>query len=123
MALCYFALGQYIKNKNFVEEAIALDSKLWQSNILLAKSLKELVEVNQALNLFHHVAILGLVYAILNGVFHVGFHSQAIFFREAHHVKKMLLMMIEDILGILLFMYLLARSTPYLSTHFKNKKL
>ncbi len=75
LALCYFALGQYLKTKNYAKDAITLDPKLWQSNILLAKSLKELGEVNEAFNLFHYVsqensfngeALLGMADLFLN---------------------------------------------------------
>lgn len=75
LALCYFALGQYIKSKNYAEEAITLDPELWQSNIVLAKSLKELGEVEEALNLFTYVsqqgykqgeALLGMADLFLN---------------------------------------------------------
>jgi predicted O-linked N-acetylglucosamine transferase (SPINDLY family) len=56
LALCYFALGRYVKSKKYAEEAITLDPKLWQSSIVLAKSLKELGDEGGALNLFTDVS-------------------------------------------------------------------
>ena len=70
-----------------------------------------------------HVSLLALIYAGLNGVFHFGYRYHVMFFRDVHHFSQLLSMMAGDILGILLFMWLVGRVTRYLLTQLKNKKI
>lgn len=55
LAVCYFALGQHRNALTFAKAAVQLDQNLWQSEIILAKSQKELGEVNEAFQLFEEV--------------------------------------------------------------------
>jgi len=75
LAVCYFALGQHRHSLTFAKAAVQLDPHLWQSKIILAKSLKELGEVSEAFQLFDDVlnqhplngeALLGLADILLN---------------------------------------------------------
>jgi len=52
LAVCYFALGQHRDSQSFAKAAVHLDPSLWQSEIILAKSKKELGEVDEAFQLF-----------------------------------------------------------------------
>jgi predicted O-linked N-acetylglucosamine transferase (SPINDLY family) len=55
LAICYFALGQHQQSLSYAKAAIRFDPNLWQSEIILAKSQKELGEVNEAFQLFEDV--------------------------------------------------------------------
>lgn len=60
-----------------------------------------------------HVLSLGVIYGLLNGMFHVGYRYHALFIRDVHKLHEFLSMMVGDILGILIFMYLVSRLTRY----------
>ena len=75
LAVCYFALGQHRDSLSFAKAAVHLDPNLWQSEIILAKSKKELGEVDEAFQLFEKLsqqksvngeALLGLADILLN---------------------------------------------------------
>ena len=55
LAVCYFALGQHRNSLAFAKAAVHLDPNLWQSEIILAKSKKELGEVSEAFQSFDNV--------------------------------------------------------------------
>ena len=56
LAVCFFALGQHRDSLSFAEAAVHLDPSLWQSEIILAKSKKELGEVDEAFQLFKNLS-------------------------------------------------------------------
>lgn len=75
LAVCYFALGQHRNALSCAKAAVQLDQNLWQSEIILAKSQKELGEVSEAFQLFEEVlnkhphngeALVGLADILLN---------------------------------------------------------
>jgi protein O-GlcNAc transferase len=75
LAVCYFALGQHRNALTFAQAAVQLDQNLWQSEIILARSQKELGEVNEAFQLFEKIlkrhplngeALVGLADILLN---------------------------------------------------------
>jgi predicted O-linked N-acetylglucosamine transferase (SPINDLY family) len=75
LAVCYFALGQHRQSLSFAKAAVHLDQHLWQSEIILAKSKKELGEVTEAFQLFEKLsqqkpvngeALLGMADILLN---------------------------------------------------------
>lgn len=75
LAVCYFALGQHRQSLSFAKAAVQLDQNLWQSEIIVAKSKKELGEVTEAFQLFEKLsqqkpvngeAVLGLADILLN---------------------------------------------------------
>lgn len=75
LAVCYFALGQHRDALASSKTAVHLDQNLWQSEIILAKSQKELGEVNEAFQLFNDIlkkhplngeALLGMADIFLN---------------------------------------------------------
>jgi predicted O-linked N-acetylglucosamine transferase (SPINDLY family) len=75
LAVCYFALGQHRDSLSFAKAAVHLDPHLWQSEIILAKSKKELGEVTEAFQLFEKLsqqkpvngeALLGMADILLN---------------------------------------------------------
>ncbi len=69
-----------------------------------------------------HIALYSLCYAFLNSVFHFGYRYHILFLRDVHQLKAWLGMMVGDILGILFFMYFLAKTVRYLSNQLKHKK-
>lgn len=58
-----------------------------------------------------HILLVGMIYAGLNGVFHIGYEHHDLFLRDAHELNELFCMMTGDILGILLFMLLVSRFT------------
>jgi len=61
-----------------------------------------------------HVMYLSVIYAILNGLFHICYRYHALFLRDAHEIYELLSMVLGDILGIVLFMYLISKITRFL---------
>ncbi len=60
------------------------------------------------------IALLSVVYAVFNGFFHIAYRYHVLFLRDPHKTYEFLAMALGDILGILVFMLLVAKATKYL---------
>ena len=56
-----------------------------------------------------HILLMGLIYAALNGAFHVGYRYHVLFVRDVNEMRELLSMMAGDVLGILISMLLIAK--------------
>ena len=56
-----------------------------------------------------HITLIGLIYATLNGCFHLTYRYHGLFLRNGTEVHEILSMMVGDIAGILITMLLLSR--------------
>ncbi len=56
-----------------------------------------------------HITLMGLIYGVLNSVFHVGYRYHVLFVRDAHEIQEFIDMFVGDVLGILIMMLIIAK--------------
>ena len=62
------------------------------------------------------IVLLSVIYAVLNGFFHVTYRYHVLFLRDAHKLYEFFAMAIGDILGVFLFMWMVAKTFKYLAS-------
>ena len=60
-----------------------------------------------------HVVLISLIYAVLNGYFHVTYRYRDLFMRNGIETHEILSMMVGDILGILIAMLILSKLSKF----------
>lgn len=69
-----------------------------------------------------HIIPLSLIYATLNGLLHIGYRFHYLTLDQPKELKELAVMMLGDILGIFLFMWLIAKLSrlPWIQSFLKK---
>ncbi len=107
----------FLKNFSLVDVAMFSLFSATLPYTALRLSEKILFFENDLSNLsIRRISLLALIYALLNGFFHVAYCYHVLFLRDVHAVKALLSMMLGDVLGVFLFMWMVARTFKYLAS-------
>jgi hypothetical protein len=69
-----------------------------------------------------HIILIGLIFATLNGCFHITYRYHGLFLRNGNEIHEILSMMVGDLLGILITILIVARlSRLKIARNFLNK--